>query len=464
MAVYFEQYNPWREQLAGSILAPLLKMAIEGSQAANQSRKENAFISEAMKEFQPQVDTSMPTLPALQELQAPLPSSPWAQAADSQELTQGFSPAFEAQAMQSPARDMREIQARLAELQASPRFNMLNPDRTRQLLAPMMDQYAAAENARKMQDFFAQFEGMQDPFERLLLMGQGAGMKYLPDNALSNYVDLYKHQTPHQDFKLVDSGDKVTGYAFDPADGAVSEVLSRAAGMNPYQAGSLANERSRIGISAGNLGLAREKWEWEKAHGGVGGGSGGMPYQFLQDPEGNFVRANKRTGELEPTDVSGLVRGSPYERMPEIQKAQAQMLRDRIFELGKDKRAIMNSIYGDPESNRQQIAAIDEEITRTREELARFYGGQGPESEGTPQPPATTKEAERGVAEWPPYLDRTPGGMWQYMNGLGGIEAFKNSVISPASYQTLVLGATTSGSSKIAVDEMLRKNNIKVSK
>lgn len=316
MAVYFEQYNPWREQLAGSILAPLLKMAIEGSQAANQSRKENAFISEAMKEFQPQVDASMLTLPALQGLQAPLPSSPWGQAADSRELTQGFSPAFEAQAMQPPARDMREIQARLAELQASPRFNMLNPDRTRQLLAPMMDQYAAAENARKM----------QDPFERLLLMGQGAGMKYLPDNALSNYVDLYKHQTPHQDFKLVDSGDKVTGYAFDPDDGAVSEVLSRTVGMNPYQVGSLANERSRIGISAGNLGLAREKWEWEKAHGGVGGGSGGMPYQFLQDPEGNFVRANKRTGELEPTDVSGLVKSSAYQRMAEKDKIQLQSL------------------------------------------------------------------------------------------------------------------------------------------
>ena len=326
MAVYFEQYNPWREQLAGSILAPLLKMAIEGSQAANQSRKENAFISEAMKEFQPQVDTSMPTLPALQEFQAPLPSNPWGQAADSRELTQGFSPAFEAQAMQPPARDMREIQARLAELQASPRFSMLNPDRTRQLLAPMMEQYAAAENARRMQDFFAQFGEKQDPFERLLLMGQGAGMKYLPDNALSNYVDLYKHQAPHQDFKLVDSGDKVTGYRFDPANGAVSEVLSQMIRLSPSQAGSLANERSRIGISAGQLGLARDRFDWEKAHGGVGGGSGGMPYQFLQDPEGNFVRANKRTGELDPTDVGGLAKSSAYQRMPEKDKIQLQSL------------------------------------------------------------------------------------------------------------------------------------------
>ena len=209
---------------------------------------------------------------------------------------QGFDPSFGAQAMQSPARDMRDIQARLAELQASPRFNMLNPDRTRQLLAPMMGQYEAAENARRMQDFFAQFEGKQDPFERLLLMGQGAGMKYLPDNVLSNYVDLYKHQTPHQDFKLVDSGDKVTGYGFNPADGAVSEVLSQVVGMNPYQAGQLANDKNHIGVSAGNLGLAREKWEWEKAHGGAGGSAGGMPYQFLQDPEGNFVRAEVEIG------------------------------------------------------------------------------------------------------------------------------------------------------------------------
>lgn len=463
MAVYFEQYNPWREQLAGSILAPLLKAALGRWQEAEQNRKENAFLGEAMKEFQPQVDTSMPGLPVFQDGQT---SSPWAQGTAAADLTRGFSPEFEAQAMQPQARSMQDIPARLAELQSSPRFNMLNPDRTRQLLAPMMEQYAAAENARQMQDFFAQFGEKQDPFERLVHMARGAGAKYLPDNAVTNYVDLYKHQNPHQDFKLVDSGDRVTGYSFDPGNGAVSEVLSQAVGLNPHQAGSLENERSRIGISAGQLGLARERFDWEKAHGGIGGGAGSMPYQFLQDPSGNFVRANKRTGELEPTNVEGLVKGNPYERMPEIQKAQAQMLRDRIFELGKDKRAIMNSIYGDPESNRQQIAAIDEEITRTREELARFYGGQGQES-GASSPVADSAGGDRSggrAAEWPPYLDRTPGGMWQYMNGLGGIEAFKNSVISPASYQTLVLGATTSGSSKIAVDEMLRKNNIKVSK
>ena len=364
MAVYFEKYDPWREQLAGSILAPLLKMAIEGSQAANQSRKENAFISEAMKEFQPQVDTSMPTM---QGFQGPHPSGPWEQVVGDAGLMQGFDPSFGAQAMQPPARDMRDIQARLAELQASPRFNMLNPDRTRQLLAPMMDQYEAAANARRMQDFFAQFEGKQDPFERLLLMGQGAGMKYLPDNALSNYVDLYKHQNPHQDFKLVDSGDKVTGYRFDPANGAVSEVLSQMIRLSPSQAGSLANEKSRIGISAGNLGLAREKWEWEKAHGGVGGGSGGMPYQFLQDPEGNFVRANKRTGELEPTDVGGLVKSSAYQRMAEKDKIQLQSLM-------KQKEGIIRdaAIMGYAPSTQ---AALDD-IERRIQELLPDEGGQ----------------------------------------------------------------------------------------
>ena len=362
MAVYFEKYDPWREQLAGSILAPLLKMAIDGSQAANQSRKENAFISEAMKEFQPQVDTSMPTL---QGFQGPRPSSPWERAAGDAGLMQGFDPSFGAQAMQPPARDMRDIQARLAELQASPRFNMLNPDRTRQLLAPMMGQYEAAENARRMQDFFAQFEGKQDPFERLLLMGQGAGMKYLPDNVLSNYVDLYKHQTPHQDFKLVDSGDKVTGYRFDPANGAVSEVLSQMIRLSPSQAGSLANERSRIGISAGNLGLAREKWEWEKTHGGIGGG-GGMPYQFLQDPSGNFVVGNKRTGDLEPTDVKGLVKGNPYERMSERDKIQLQSLM-------RQKEGIRDAATIGYGPNTQ---AVLDDIERRIQELLPDEGGQ----------------------------------------------------------------------------------------
>lgn len=330
MAVYFEKYDPWREQLAGSILAPLLKMAIDGSQAANQSRKENAFISEAMKEFQPQVDTSMPTL---QGFQGPRPSSPWEQAAGDAGLMQGFDPSFGAQAMQPPARDMRDIQARLAELQASPRFNMLNPDRTRQLLAPMMDQYAAAENARRMQDFFAQFEGKQDPFERLLLMGQGAGMKYLPDNALSNYVDLYKHQTPHQDFKLVDSGDKVTGYRFDPANGAVSEVLSQMIRLSPSQAGSLANERSRIGISAGDLALRQSIFDWQKTHGGLGGGS-----------------------------------GSAYQRMPEKDKIQLQSLMRQKEGIIRDA-----AIVGYGPGTQATLDDIEQKIQR----LLSDEGGQG---------------------------------------------------------------------------------------
>lgn len=124
----------------------------------------------------------------------------------------------------------------------------------------------------------------------------------------------------------MDSGDRVTGYSFDPGEGTVSEVLSQMIGLNPYQAGNLANERSRIGISAGQLGLARERFDWEKTHGGIGGGAGGMPYQFLQDPSGNFVRANKRTGDLEPTNVEGLVKSNPYERMPEGDKIQLQSL------------------------------------------------------------------------------------------------------------------------------------------
>ena len=213
MAVYFQNYNPWREQLAGSILAPLLKLAIENNQTANQNRKENAFIGEAMKAFQPQVDTSMPVM---QEFQGPQPSNPWEQMASDGGLMQGFSPSFGAQAMQPPAPSLQDMQARLAQLQSSDRFNMLNPDRTRQLVAPMMDQYAAAENARRMQDFFAQFGEKQDPFERLVYMARGAGMKYLPDRVTGDFVDLYRHQNPHQDFKLVDSGDKVTGYTLFP--------------------------------------------------------------------------------------------------------------------------------------------------------------------------------------------------------------------------------------------------------
>lgn len=254
MALYVQPYNPWREQLAGSILAPLLKLAIGRWQEAEQNRKENAFVAEAMKEFQPQVDTSMPTLPALQDPQASQPSSPWAQAADSRELTQGFSPGFEAQVMGAGPRGMGAIQQALAGLQSSPRFNMLNPDRTRQLLAPMMEQYATAENARRMQDFFAQFGEKQDPFERLVHMARGAGAKYLPDNAVTNYVDLYKHQNPHQKFEQVNSGDKVTGYSFNPSNGLVSTVLSQSVGMTPYQ-------QEQAGIGLGRLGLDERKFD-----------------------------------------------------------------------------------------------------------------------------------------------------------------------------------------------------------
>lgn len=380
MAVYFQGYNPWREQLAGSILAPLLKAALERGQQADMNRKENAFIDEAMKQFQSPVDTSMPSM--LQGFEGPQPANPWEASANDTGLMRGFDTDFGAQAMTPQAPTMQDIQRNLAELQASDRFNMLSPDRTRQLMAPMMEQYAAAENARKMQDFFDQFAGKQDPFERFVHMARGAGMKYMPDRAVGDFVDLYKHQTPHQKFEQVNTGDRALGYTWNPATGDAREVFAHDIRMNPYQVEDLANDRMRIGISAGQLGLAREKWEYEKVNGGVDGN-----YQFLQDPEGNFITANRRTGELTPTNVRGAVKNNAWERMPEKDKIRFQSLLKLKGDIMADVAAMGHTadspaILADIDRQLQQLWPDGPEAISAG--LAAINGSPGGTTAGTP--------------------------------------------------------------------------------
>lgn len=379
MAVYFQGYSPWREQLAGSILAPLLKAALERGQQADMNRKENAFIGEAMKQFQPPVDTSMPSM--LQGFEGPQPVNPWEASANDTGLMRGFDTDFGARAMTPQAPTMQDIQRNLAELQASDRFNMLSPDRTRQLMAPMMEQYAAAENARKMQDFFDQFAGKQDPFERFVHMARGAGMKYMPDRAAGDFVDLYKHQTPHQEFEQVNTGDRALGYTWDPATGSAREVFAHDIRMNPYQVEDLANDRMRIGISAGQLGLAREKFNYEREHGGQDGN-----YQFLQAPDGSFIRANRRTGDLTPTDIVGAQRGgTSASKMDERDKVQYKDALDR-------RRSALAAYLNMPTpEGRAYLDQIEGEIA---EYEARLYGGS------SSQPDTGGKVLTQAQVDW----------------------------------------------------------------
>lgn len=372
MAVYFQGYNPWREQLAGSILAPLLKIAIERGQQADMNRKENAFIGEAMKQFQPPVDTSMPSM--LQGFEGPQPANPWEASANDAGLMRGFDTDFGAQAMTPQPPSLQDIQRNLAELQASDRFNMLSPDRTRQLMAPMMEQYAAAENARKMQDFFAQFADKQDPVDQLFHMLAGAGLNYLPDRAAGDFVDLYKHQTPHQKFEQVNTGDRALGYTWNPATGSAREVFAHEIKMNPYQAAQIGVDYQNIGLRGAELAQRRREWLHNIQNPGWNTPS---LYKPIYGPEGEIMNYDQRTGNIIPT---------PYKGGPTPGGAPARDY--RLDDRYRRRQQLEEAAYGYPPSETAiaQLVALNREI----EELeAQKYLGAPPAPQTAPSQPAS---------------------------------------------------------------------------
>lgn len=269
MATIVTQYNPWREQLAMSFLGPLVHNMIQRSQIADDNRKLNALMGELAAG-----DAGMGDPAGLQN--AAMGGDPWERSFFQNDARGGALGQFDAAmgmgqgaltpqaGALNPVADMQ----RLYQLMASKRFGMVDPKAAMALAQPYLAQRqaqaqaqaAAAAQAQRqaaMQAWGNQWAGMNDPTESMKQLILGSGQGFVDKAVVGDWMNYLKHMNPHQQYKSENFGDKITGFAFDPITGQANPIFSGAVGMNPYQAGSLENERARI-AETGRHNLATE--------------------------------------------------------------------------------------------------------------------------------------------------------------------------------------------------------------
>lgn len=193
----------WRTALANSFLAPLLTGLVNNHFEGLRTAKENALLGE------------------LANAAGNMPNT-------TPEQGNGFAGQFTPPGMMQGGQGGGLNQ--LFNILGNPRFKSVNAARAMELAKPFLTE---------------QFYNGFNPADTAQMM-RGMGMGYVPKEAASYYMDMYKHQNPHQSFQNMNLGDRVVYGGFNPANGQFTQGGEMAVGMDPYNAGKLTNERQKI--------------------------------------------------------------------------------------------------------------------------------------------------------------------------------------------------------------------------
>lgn len=200
-------------ELVSGFLAPLLTNLVQNHFDGLKQAKENALLGELAR-----ASTGMPN------------TTP--------EQGNGFAGQF------TPPGTMQNQGSGLSQLLnilSNPRFKSVNAARAMELAKPFLTE---------------QFYNGFNPADSAQMM-RGMGMGYVPTDAAKYYGDMYRHMNPHQSFQSMNLGDRMVYGGFNPANGQFTQGGSMAVGMDPYNAGKLANERQKMANDY-SLGIRRD--------------------------------------------------------------------------------------------------------------------------------------------------------------------------------------------------------------
>jgi DNA-binding transcriptional MerR regulator len=301
---------------------------LDRSDAANQKRKESAFLGELAKQRQPQVDTSMPQSALLQNAAlAPEDPSmvPWMTSArNSGLMSNPIQSLYDPPKMYMPNFSMSDV----AALGATPRFAMIGPERATAIASPLIEEHKIAQEKAEKEAFFNGLGNAESPQERINAILRGTGMGYLDSSAMGHYVDHTKHYDPQAQFNTVDLGGKKEGYTFTPTPGAptLEKVMTGDVTMTPYQTGQLEVDKGRNALGWAELKRQYEDMDLKARIAQMTADAGtGADWLPVINENGEQVLINKKTNEIRKTGVK------PYQKpqlrqLSDIEKSQLRDL------------------------------------------------------------------------------------------------------------------------------------------
>jgi hypothetical protein len=259
-----QQQAPFGAQLLETLLTDLLVGGIQRSRDAARTKRESAFLTDLAGQRQP--GGWEPDLTGYFDTNPLNPMNPDAVPAPQMVQTPGTTPGLSDVAM---------------SLKNHPR---VAPDRAFALANPLIQGWQQEDERAKRDAYAAELAGMSqnDPsmWTRLL---SGNALGYTDSAALGHAQNMHEHMNPHKTFSTVNTGDTVTGYAFDPGTGNAVEAFRRAVGLSP-------DTRATVGARYAEIARSnRPKY---------------AP-NLVQDENGQYHTLETNSGTLAPTGIKG---------------------------------------------------------------------------------------------------------------------------------------------------------------
>jgi hypothetical protein len=371
-----QNYNPWREQFGVNLLTQLLTGALERGRAADQNRKEAAWLGRVGELGQSQVDTSM-TSPLLQRQQfAPDPGTdpsmiPWISSSRSAgPMTPLDALTAQPPAVTTPNVGLSDI---IRELD-TPRFSMLGA-RGLELANPILKANEAERLKAQRQAFLEGLDFGGNPQTLMSKILQGNVLGLIDSAAMGHTVDFQKHYNPQPQLETLDLGDRKEIYEFTPTPGqplSINTLRSAPVGMSPYQEESVKNDRARVAQGWAQVGLQRDRLNQERKQYGT-------PFE---GPDGGMYTYNQYTGEAMRMNIPA----ASYRKMDDFTKIRYQgLVRLKIALSGKD------FLEG---SDRELLNEVDREMQEieSAQVLGALNGDTVPEGTAAPSPTALTPQ------------------------------------------------------------------------
>jgi hypothetical protein len=233
--------EPWGARLAESFLTDLLLGGIQRGRAATASKREGEYMAQLAAQRQ---QGGLAPEAGYFDVNPLNPMNPDAVPAPDMVRTPGKMPSLG---------DAFTLKA------SDPRFAGISVDRTYDMVNPLYQSWQKEDELARRQAYAAEIAGMspEDPGFLSNLVG-GHVQGFVDPSVVGHGQNMYEHMNPHKTLNTVNTGDAMTGYAFDPGTGGVEELFRQAMGQSP-------DSRAATGARYAELSESRRRYDQEYA-------------------------------------------------------------------------------------------------------------------------------------------------------------------------------------------------------
>lgn len=243
MATIVQPYNPWRENLAVTVLGNVLGDLWKQHKQNEQNKKANAFRGQLMQDIQSLTGAQAPVSLTQQNLPEGYNSDGWASSFhDSYTPLTAFDlgTAGAAGTARLPTAD--EVQRLGTNLASTKRFSMLNPDTIQGFISQITKQNEE-QRLKDIQNNYANMFSNAKTLDEQLKALTLANFYGLGEKAVTPFGNWAIHRTPNQTFHEINAGNNIYASSFDPATGEINPSVVFPVGITPYQQASIEAQR-----------------------------------------------------------------------------------------------------------------------------------------------------------------------------------------------------------------------------